>query len=440
MVSMALVACGGGGGADDNVTPPPAPPGNVAPVAQAGPNQSVRVRSTVTLDGSKSTDADGDKLTYHWTLARPDGKSGTLEAADSAQPRFIAAELGNYVATLVVNDGHVNSAPASTIVTASSANAAPVANPGGAQSVKTGDTVQLDGTASSDADGDALTYRWSLATPEGSRATLDKPDAAQPAFKPDVPGTYVASLIVNDGFVDSAQASVRIAVADANVRPVANAGAAQTVMVGGTVTLDGSKSSDANGDALNYSWSLTAKPAGSSAVLASSSTVHPSLIADVAGTYVATLVVSDGVLNSEPSTVVVTATATATASVSLFSQDVDSGNLYRLPWPYTDFRSSGITCPEVCSAQVTVAAFQLRVGEGSSVTIVDLEAKNMQYGSPLQPAFYGLREGQVIQSGGAASFSLYFDWIRGAEGRFLYTFRIKETGQVFKYDLNMRTY
>ncbi len=200
MVSMALVACGGGGGADDNVTPPPAPPGNVAPVAQAGPNQSVRVRSTVTLDGSKSTDADGDKLTYHWTLARPDGKSGTLEAADSAQPRFIAAELGNYVATLVVNDGHVNSAPASTIVTASSANAAPVANPGGAQSVKTGDTVQLDGTASSDADGDALTYRWSLATPEGSRATLDKPDAAQPAFKPDVPGTYVASLIVNDGF------------------------------------------------------------------------------------------------------------------------------------------------------------------------------------------------------------------------------------------------
>lgn len=39
--------------------------GNTRPVANAGPDQTVVVGTTVQLDGSKSSDADGDPLTFH---------------------------------------------------------------------------------------------------------------------------------------------------------------------------------------------------------------------------------------------------------------------------------------------------------------------------------------------------------------------------------------
>ena len=87
----------------------------------------------------------------------------------------------------------------------------PVAKAGPDQTVVVGTTVHLDGSTSSDADGDLLSYRWSLtALPVGSGATLSDPTAPQPTFVADAPGTYVGRLIVNDGTVDSAPDTVGI--------------------------------------------------------------------------------------------------------------------------------------------------------------------------------------------------------------------------------------
>ena len=71
-----------------------------------------------------------------------------------------------------------------------------------------------------------------------------------------------------------------------NIAPTANAGAAQSVATGALVTLNGSDSSDANGDSLTYSWSFTSKPAGSSAVLSSATIAKPTFTADTAGAYI----------------------------------------------------------------------------------------------------------------------------------------------------------
>ena len=105
---------------------------------------------------------------------------------------------------LVVSDGKSNSQPVTTTVTASTANAAPVADAGAAQSVVTATVVTLDGSKSKDANGDALSYTWTLAEkPAGSAASLANANSRSPTFTADLAGNYVAQLIVNDGKVDS---------------------------------------------------------------------------------------------------------------------------------------------------------------------------------------------------------------------------------------------
>jgi hypothetical protein len=278
-----------------------------APVADPGVAQNVTTGSTVTLDGSASRDANGDPLTYRWSLtSKPTGSIAWLAQSTSAKPTFTADLPGTYVATLIVNDGKIDSTSSTVTVTVSSTNAAPVAYPGVPQNVTTGSTVTHDGSASQDANGDALTYRWSLTSkPTGSKASLASSSSAKPTFIADFPGTYVATLIVNDGKIDSTSNTVTVTASSTNAAPVADPGVAQNVTTGSTVTLDGSFSRDANGDPLTYRWSLTSKPTGSTASLASSGSVKPTFIADLPGIYVATLIVNDGKIDSTSSTVTV---------------------------------------------------------------------------------------------------------------------------------------
>lgn len=273
---------------------------NAAPVANAGSVQNVVAGTTVTLDGTASSDANGDALTYAWTLiSKPTGSGAILALPNSVKPTFVADIAGTYTFSLVVNDGKIDSSAVTVAIEASTINAAPVANAGLAQNVVTGTLVVLDGAASSDADGDKLTYVWSLMTkPAGSSAFLNGFSSKWPSFTADVAGTYVFALVVNDGKVNSAVSTVAITASTINAAPVANAGRAQETFTGATVTLDGSASSDANGDALTYSWKLASRPVGSDAILLSPTSAKPTLMTDIPGIYVFALVVNDGKLDS----------------------------------------------------------------------------------------------------------------------------------------------
>lgn len=95
-----------------------------------------------------------------------------------------------------------------------------------------------------------------------------------------------------------------------NVAPVANPGGAQNVLVATTITLDGNGSSDQNGNPLTYAWEFVSKPAGSIAILASSSSAKATFVPDLAGIYLVNLTVNDGKVSSPPVTVAVTASNT----------------------------------------------------------------------------------------------------------------------------------
>lgn len=63
--------------------------------------------------------------------------------------------------------------------------------------------------------------------------------------------------------------------------PQAHAGFDQTVAIGATVVLNGTRSTDADGNEITQSWSITSKPGGSAASLSSTTVMRPSFAADL---------------------------------------------------------------------------------------------------------------------------------------------------------------
>ena len=298
------------------------------PTARAGSGQTVAVGSTVTLNGSASTDPHGDSLTFVWTLvSRPAGSAAALSNPNSLNPAFIADKPGRYTINLVVNDGTTNSAPDSVVI--STSNSAPVANAGPDQTVGIGNTVALNGSASSDVDGNALTFAWSITSrPPGSAATILNTADVTPSFVVDTAGQYVVQLIVNDGMLNSRPDTLIINTG--NSPPTADAGPNQTVAVTSPVVLNGSGSTDVDGNALTFAWSFITRPGGSTATLSNPAALMPTFTADVAGDFVVQLIVSDGIVSSAPRTVTITTTNSAPRADAGPDQRVAVGSMVSL--------------------------------------------------------------------------------------------------------------
>ena len=187
--------------------------GLAAPVADAGPDQSIRAGATVFLDGTASFDDNTATalLLYSWSFSSlPAGSTATLTDAATATPSFVADVDDTYVVRLTVTDEDgLASAPDEVVVSAD--NLPPTAAAGSDQLVVTGTTVFLDGTASTDPDADALTYDWTLTTrPEGSTASLDGGDGAFPSFVADLGGLYGVTLLVSDPYGPGSPDTVQI--------------------------------------------------------------------------------------------------------------------------------------------------------------------------------------------------------------------------------------
>ncbi len=251
-----------------------------------------------------------------------------------ARVTFTSTTPGRVViqASHTLDNGNTIIQEAMIDVVDSQVNAPPVANAGTDQNVAVGATVTLDGSQSSDLNNDALTYAWHLTSPGGSSATLSDATLFNPTFTADVAGTYVATLVVNDGQQDSAPSSVTITAVSGNSAPTADAGSDQNVTTASTVSLDGSGSNDPDNDPLTYNWTLISAPAGSSASLANGTQSNPTFTADVDGVYLVQLVVNDGSTDSAPSTVTITAASSNSVPTADAGsqQNVATGSLVTL--------------------------------------------------------------------------------------------------------------
>lgn len=300
---------------------------NSMPVAIVGRDQNVVFGSStvVTLDGTYSTDADKDQITYEWALFdRPPGSAAKISDQEKTSPRptFIADVKGRYVAHLTVSDGKTKSEcdldlnkvirpQCLAFVTADVVNVQPIARAGDDKNVAINSLVSLDGTTSTDDNNDTLTYKWNwMHSANTTPPTLSSDTSPKPTFTPTVAGLYVLTLVVNDGKGLTSSTSspdpIAITVSAVNSAPVANAGVDRTVTSNATVTLIGTYT-DANNitDTITYKWYLKSKPALSTAALLLATTDKPTFTPDVVGNYVAVLIVNDGKVDSEPAIVVI---------------------------------------------------------------------------------------------------------------------------------------
>jgi len=243
----------------------------VTPIAKAGSDQSVGEGDVVTLDGSASTDPNGDPLAFDWTQIA--GPGVTLLLTNPDRPTFTAPEVtGAQILTfvLVVTDPNGNMSEPDTvdIVVQDFSNNAPIADAGDDLTVREGTTgVTLNGSGF-DPDGPiALTFLWTQI--DGPSVTLSGADTSSPTFTAPsgVETTLDFQLQVTDDKglpnvptdpalrdpVDQTDDIVSVFVGFLNNAPVANAGPDQTVNEGSTVTLSGSFT-DPDGDGATFQW------------------------------------------------------------------------------------------------------------------------------------------------------------------------------------------
>ena len=215
-----------------------------------------------------------------------------LSNATAVKPTFTAPAGHNSLTfQLIVNDGSLGSSP--SFVTIGVQNHAPVADAGPGQLVSVNAPVTLNGTGSSDQDSDALTYSWTQTS--GSPVGLSGAGTAAPTFTaPAAAGTLSFELTVSDGSLTDS-GTVSIVVVQPNRAPNASAGPDQSVGAKASVTLDGSGSSDPDGNSLTYSWKQTAGPA---VALSDAHVARPAFVAPSGGNALTfQLTVSDGLLS-----------------------------------------------------------------------------------------------------------------------------------------------
>jgi hypothetical protein len=369
---------------------------NVAPSVNAGSNMTINSGTQITLHAT-GADSNQDSLTYTWS--KVSGPSVTLPSLTQQNITFTPATAGMYTFSVTCSDGVNTSAASQVIVTVNGTNHAPTANAGAEQDVTTGSTITLDGTGSTDPDGNTLTYSWTEASSDPVKVTLSGASTAKPTFVANTVGNYNFNLTVNDGTINSTPSSVVVKVMNSNeTSPVANAGSDMQANVGDDVVLNASGSYDPDLDGLTFTWTQVS---GAPVVIQNANTMNQAFFTPTtAGVYVFMVTVSDGQVSSTDTVTVtvgtlpaanagsnIVATVGQTVTLNGSASSDPNGKTLSYLWAQTggtrfSLSNSNTAPPSFTPSLAGVYVFGLNVYDGtgtsspSSVTVTVQSAAN----------------------------------------------------------------
>ena len=206
---------------------PPVAPLSEPPTARAGQDLRSEVRDTIVLDGTDSNSSDNSPLNYSW--AQVDGPLVSIQNAGSGRAQVAPVQEGIYVFRLTVTDGRGLSASDEMVLQVTDptggklpenveVNTAPVARAGRDLQVEVQDSVLLDGSGSSDAEGGELIFSWVQL--EGPPLTIQDASLVQATVVPEEVGEYAFRLTVIDGGGLSASDEMRLLVQRSHIEGV----------------------------------------------------------------------------------------------------------------------------------------------------------------------------------------------------------------------------
>lgn len=303
LLTLALLSgCGGGSGG--NTTPTPQPDKvatNRAPQAQikAEVVQPYSSGQVLKFDGSASTDADNDALTFSWQLTNSQQQQIPLNNAGTQKIEFSLQDAGNYTLTLQVHDGKIQSEKVSVsfeLKIAPPLQKPPVAVAGPDRQVKMLQLVQLSAEQSSPGQGEITAVQWRLVKkPAGSQASLQRAEELKAWFTPDVAGPYQAELTVRNAAGLQASHTVEITASPAttDLPPQAVLKTPVTTIAPDFALQLSAAGSQDDSAALKYLWQVSQSPAGSQYQLTDPEQPIARFNAKTAGDYQLSLLLSD---------------------------------------------------------------------------------------------------------------------------------------------------
>ena len=166
---------------------------NNPPNADANGPYSGNEDSSISFDGTKSSDTDGDTITYSWDFG--DGSTGS-----GSNPTHFYSWGDTFTVILTVSDGNGGNDSDSTTVSVTEVNDIPNAEANGPYSGNVNQPISFDGSASSDYDNldgtsandQILSYSWDFG--DGSTGS-----GSNPTHTFTTTGTFSVQLTVDDG-------------------------------------------------------------------------------------------------------------------------------------------------------------------------------------------------------------------------------------------------
>ncbi len=291
-------------------------PSNSPPVLAPIGNKSVQEGETLNFI-VEATDEDGNPLILK---ATPLSANMSFQDQGNGQGWFTFnpdfTQSGEYSITFTADDSQLTST-VDMAINVINVNRPPIIGPLGNQPLYVGAHLVLPVSAT-DPDSDPLTLNASPLA-DNSSFTDHGNGTGEFCFQPlsSQIGNFEISFYALDG---EASTSETITVSVLNRKPVAEAEEDKSVFIGKTVDLNGGASYDPDNQTLAYSWTMVSKPEGSVSQLSNSDLMKTRFVADLTGEYIISLVVNDGIIDSEPSLVSVTVKSKQEASIEILQE------------------------------------------------------------------------------------------------------------------------